>query len=159
MAVDSTHSGVRARLDGDQNKPYIARALERQGLDSSILTPAGIFAGTLTHEFLGFAWLYASWGLCYKVQPGVQISNTLPSFGSSAMTRRWWRQGRAFSERFRSRPFVQRFQYRTKLDGIRFGTAGVESFVLRKVLWPITIPTKIYIAYSVAVLFAGTAVR
>ncbi|GAB5373332.1 hypothetical protein AAMO2058_001742100 [Amorphochlora amoebiformis] len=134
-------------------KPY--QFFEKRGYDPSILSVSGMAAGLATHELLGFSWLFGSWTICYKLQPARHLASVGP-WSNSETVRNWREQGKDFSSRLRKRPAMVWFSNKTSLDSVRFAASGAESYVLRKCLWPVTIPLKIYLAYRAAVFVSGS---
>ncbi|KAA0186184.1 hypothetical protein FBUS_11628 [Fasciolopsis buskii] len=104
-----------------------------------------VAAAVLTHEALGLGLLVGFWVGCYRYQPLKQLMHRAPR--SVQVT---YHRGMAWSERkLRNAPdFIK-----CRTDPQRLLISGAESFVIRKLLTPITIPGKIYLSVLISGFF------
>ncbi|TGZ59331.1 hypothetical protein CRM22_009139 [Opisthorchis felineus] len=104
-----------------------------------------IMIAVAAHEALGLGILVGFWVGCYKFQPLRQIIYRAPD-----PIRASYDRGMAWSSR-RLQRVPAYIKHRT--DPQRLLISGAESFVLRKVLTPITVPGKIYLAVLFSAFF------
>lgn len=105
------------------------------------VTPRRVGTMIVAHEILGLSWLVGAWALCYRLRVTPRVVSVLPkSVGS------WYTTGEIWAQRK-----LTRFPWLSRLgDPTRVVTSGAESCVLRKILLPVSIPAKVWLAYYVS---------
>ncbi|CAH8559032.1 unnamed protein product [Dicrocoelium dendriticum] len=104
-----------------------------------------VFTAVIIHETLGLGILVGFWAGCYKFRPLHRMLTLAPKSVQNA-----YGKGMNWSTKKLQRvpSFVRR-----RTDPNRLLISGAESFALRKLLLPITVPGKIYISVIVSDLF------
>ena len=92
------------------------------------------------HELLGVGWLVGAWVSCYHVRATSRMIHALPR-----RFHQWHKQGTHWTQKMMQGRMWKGVA--SRVDPTRLAVSGAESFVLRKILLPITIPAKIYGAY------------
>jgi hypothetical protein len=114
---------------------------------------AGGTAGIVAHEVVGLGYMIGAWALCYRFGATSRIVPYLPD-SARKVVERWTAAGQDKTQRF-----MQRYpQIAGKLAGNpqRVLVSGAESFVIRKVLTPISVPAKLYFAFYVSNLVTSS---
>ncbi|KAF5398032.1 Retrovirus Pol polyprotein from transposon opus [Paragonimus heterotremus] len=122
MTVDSTAQRIFGRYQFDTGRWSYVR----------------ILAALATHEALGLGLLVGFWFGCYKFQPLRKCMHLAPKPICDS-----YEKGMTWSTKKLQR-VPQLVRQRT--DPQRLLVSGAESFVLRKLLTPVTVPLKIYLA-------------
>ncbi|KAF8561738.1 hypothetical protein P879_08291 [Paragonimus westermani] len=114
------------------------RIFGRYQLDTGQWPYTRVLAALATHEALGLGLLVGFWFGCYKFQPLRKCMHLAPEPVRSS-----YKKGMIWSAKKLQR-VPQLVRQRT--DPQRLLVSGAESFVLRKLLTPVTVPLKIYLA-------------
>ena len=112
--------------------------------------------GIIAHEVLGIGILAAAWAGCYLVRPTaslVGIAKRSPWIASKSSFRSIWESAEERAKSSRLLKFVKESKYLSNRKVQKLSTAFVESYVLRKILMPILIPLKFWLAFEIVLLF------
>lgn len=104
-----------------------------------------VLTAVVIHEALGLGILVGFWAGCYKFQPIHKMLTLTPTYVRSAY-------GKGINWSAKKLPRVPSFVKR-HTDPNRLLISGAESFALRKLLLPITVPGKLYISVLVSGFF------
>ncbi|CAH8834459.1 unnamed protein product [Trichobilharzia szidati] len=118
------------------------KLLDKFNIDTNKWSYSRLTVAVVVHEFLGAGLLVGFWIGCYKKQPLKYLTLFAP-----ARIQTMYSKGLDWSARklHRLPSFIV-----SRTDPNRILISGAESFVLRKLLSPVTIPGKIYMAVLVS---------
>ncbi|KAH8850261.1 hypothetical protein EWB00_010164 [Schistosoma japonicum] len=111
-------------------------------IDTKQWSYSRITVAVLSHESLGIGLLVGFWIICYKKQP---IKHLMLS--SPVNIQNVYSKGLSWSAKKLDRLPLW---ISSRVDPNRILVSGAESYVLRKILSPITIPGKIYLAVLIS---------
>ena len=119
------------------------------------LEPRDIPKGIIAHEVLGIGILLSAWAGCYIVRPSsnlVKIAKRSPWIVSNSSSKSIWQSAEERAKKSRLLKFVNESKYLSNKKAQNVSMAFVESYVLRKILMPILIPLKFWLAFEIVVL-------
>ncbi|CAH8476906.1 unnamed protein product [Heterobilharzia americana] len=121
---------------------YTARKLfDKFNIDTKQWSYSRLTVAVLAHESLGVGLLVGFWVICYKKQPLKYLTLLTPVSIQVFTQRLNWS-----ARRLRRLPWL----LSSRTDPNRILISGAESYVIRKLLSPFTIPAKIYLAVVVS---------
>eukprot|EP00941_MAST-03F_sp_MAST-3F-sp1_P003563 g3563.t1 len=119
---------------------------------SEHLKPHDIPLALAVHEAFGASVLFGAWFACYTGEPtrrmaerfeATKIENALKKANSNV--RSWTK-------------FFQRIPMLRRADSARLVTSLAESTLLRKAMWPVLVPLKLYVSWKVVTWYRNTKV-
>jgi hypothetical protein len=111
---------------------------------------AGGAAGIIAHEVVGIGYMFGAWALCYRFGATARIVPYLPVSARNVMER-WTAVGHA-----KTGILIKRYPKLLVLNPQQVLVSGAESFAIRKLLTPISVPAKLYLAFYVSNLVASS---
>ena len=113
--------------------------------------------GIIAHELLGIGVLVSAWAGCYFVRPTanlVKIAKRSPWITSRSTLRHKtvWQSAEDRAKSSKLLKFVNNSKYLSNKKAQAISVAFVESYVLRKILMPILIPLKFFLAFKTVLI-------
>ena len=111
--------------------------------------------GIIAHEILGLGILVTAWTGCYFIRPTATILNTAKNnpwlkfkIGGAKNT---WQVAQEKARKSKLVNFVKNSKYLSNQRAQQVTISFAESYLLRKMLMPILIPLKFWLAYEIVV--------
>ena len=109
--------------------------------------PECIGIALFVHEFVGFSWMFGAWGFMYVLNPTASLIQRFERLNVYHQKAEQWTNRKMG----RMPGFIRNSK---RLNVPRMMTSGIESYCLRNILRPVTIPSKIAIAVYAAKLYS-----
>ena len=109
--------------------------------------PQCIGIALFVHEFVGISWMFGAWGFMFILNPTASLIQRFDRLSGFHQKAEQWT-----NRKMERMPGIIRNSKRLNVP--RMMTSGIESYFLRNLLRPITIPSKIAIAVYAAKLYA-----
>ena len=112
--------------------------------------------GLIAHEILGLGILMTAWAGCYFIRPTATIlsiakDNPWLKFKTGG-AKNTWQVAQEKAKRSQLVNFVKNSKYLSNQRAQQVSVSFAESYLLRKMLMPILIPLKFWLAYKIVVL-------
>ena len=132
-------------------------SLQKFGIDCRTLSLNGFAWFVGAHETMGMGWAVGSWALCYKYQPALALTESVPMLKNNPTIQRWWALASVRASAMRNSSKYDLLAKNLKVDPPRFFASFAEAVVLRKLVMPLSVPGKIYLAYQLAKAMAPSS--